>query len=82
VTVTSDTTRLVYTIDVEADLVRKIDFFVGGTPAGALEFEYLQDTNVSRTEFAAPAGRNDRMTLQNSQGMLWLVRLANKVLGG
>ena len=81
VTIISDETRLVYTIDVEADLVRQIDFFVAATPVGSLEFEYLEDTNVSRSEFAAPTSRNQRMTVQGDQGILWLVRLANGTLG-
>jgi len=82
VTVTSDKTRLIYTIDIEADLVRRIDFTVNDTPVGSLDFEYLPDVNVKGSEFTAPASRNERVTLQKDAGILWLVRLANGALGG
>lgn len=81
ITVTADNTRLVYTIDIEADLVRRIDFTVNDAPAGSLEFEYLQDVNVSGSEFAAPTTRHERVTLQRDAGILWLVRLADGTLG-
>ncbi len=82
VTTVHGSTTLVYTIDVEADLVRKIDFMTGNASAGSLEFEYLQDANVRTREFAAPAARSERVTLRDNPGMLWLVRLAEGVLGG
>ncbi|MEN6427922.1 MAG: RNA polymerase sigma factor [Phycisphaerales bacterium] len=82
VTVTSGKTSLLYTIDIEADLVRRIDFTVDNVPAGSLEFEYLSDVSVNSSEFAAPAARNARVSLQEGAGILWLVRLANGTLGG
>jgi len=82
VIVTWGKTTLLYTIDIEADLVRRIDFTVADVPAGSLEFEYLEDVTVSRSEFAAPAARNPRVTFQSDLGILWLVRLANGTLGG
>jgi hypothetical protein len=82
VAVLSDTTQLVYLIDVEADLVRRIDFFVGNAQVGSLEFEYLQDVSVGSNEFTAPPTRSERASLRNSAGLLWLVRLANGHLGG
>lgn len=82
ITVTSAQTKLIYTIDVEADLVRRIDFSVNGAPAGSLDFEYLSDVNVRGNEFTAPVNRNERVTLRGDAGILWLVRLANGVLTG
>jgi len=82
VTVTTDNTKLLYTIDIEADLVRRIDFTVDNVPAGALEFEYLSDVSVNNSEFAAPATRTARVTYRKDAGILWLVRLANGTLGG
>jgi RNA polymerase sigma-70 factor (ECF subfamily) len=82
VTVRSDNTRLVYLIDLEADLVRRIDLIVGNAQVGSLEFEYLQDASVGSNEFTAPPIRNERVSLRNSAGLLWLVRLANGNLGG
>jgi len=82
VTVISDKTKLIYTIDLEADLIRRIDFTVNDTPAGSLDFEYLPDVTAGSGEFAAPVTRNERVTLQRDSGILWLVRLANGTLGG
>jgi hypothetical protein len=82
VTLLSDRTRLVYLIDVEADLVRQITMWIGATQVGTLEFEYLQDVNVRQNEFAAPPGRNERAAVRESTGLIWLLRLANGNLGG
>jgi RNA polymerase sigma-70 factor (ECF subfamily) len=82
VAVISDKTRLVYTIDIEADLVRRIDFTANNAPVGSLEFEYLPDANVKSGEFTAPANRSERVTLRKDAGILWLVRLADGTLGG
>jgi len=76
VTVIGDGTTLVYTIDLEADLVRKIEFLQGGRSVGDLEFEYLQEANENDREFRAPAGTNERFDLRQSQGILWLAQVA------
>jgi len=81
VAVTSGKTQLLYTIDIEADLVRRIDFTVNKAPAGSLEFEYLPDASGKSSEFTAPVNRNERVTFDKDSGILWLVRLANGVLG-
>jgi RNA polymerase sigma-70 factor, ECF subfamily len=82
VTILSNSTKLVYLIDVEADLVRQITMYAGDAPVGTVEFEYLQDINVKQNEFAAPPIRNERATVRESSGILWLMRLANGNLGG
>ncbi|MCL5281573.1 MAG: sigma-70 family RNA polymerase sigma factor [Planctomycetes bacterium] len=82
VTVLSGKTRLVYLIDLEADLVRQIDLWTNDAPVGTLEFEYLQDVNIRLNEFADPPVRSERTAPRNSSGMLWLVRLAEGNLGG
>ena len=82
VTVLSEGTKLVYLIDLEADLVRQISFSVGNSQVGSLELEYLQDVNVRLNEFTAPPARNERASLRESSGILWLFRLANGNLGG
>jgi hypothetical protein len=76
VTVIGDETTLVYTIDLEADLVRRIEFLRGGRSVGDLEFEYLQEVNENDREFRAPAGTNERVSLRQSQGILWLTQVA------
>ncbi|MBN2132746.1 MAG: hypothetical protein JW741_24815, partial [Sedimentisphaerales bacterium] len=81
ITVVRGQTRLVYTIDLENDLVEEIAFFLEDAPVGTLEFEYLQDLENAGTEFAAPRAKNHRMSLSSNQGMLWLMRLANGTLG-
>ncbi|HQI27302.1 MAG TPA: hypothetical protein PLT20_04390, partial [Sedimentisphaerales bacterium] len=62
-------------------LIRRIDFTVNGAEAGSLEFEYLPDADLRSSEFTAPVRRNERVTLERDPGMLWLVQLANGVLG-
>jgi RNA polymerase sigma-70 factor (ECF subfamily) len=81
VTVTAGQAALVYTIDIEADLVRKITFLTDSATVGTLEFEYLQQTNVPAGEFAAPAVRDERVSLRESPGILWLVRLGDSPAG-
>jgi len=80
VTVTRDQTKLVYTIDLETDVVKSIAFFVGEAPAGQLEFEYLQDLPETGGEFAVPRGAGSRGSLNRDEGMLWLLRLADGTL--
>jgi hypothetical protein len=82
VTVTSGNTKLVYLIDIEADLVRQIDLWAGDVQVGTLEFEYLEDVNIRLEEFTAPPVRSDRASLRGNSGMLWLARLAEGNLGG
>lgn len=79
VTVNLDSVDLVYTIDMLADLVKTIEFTKAGASVGRLEFEYLQD--VEAGEFAAPNTGRGGATLQRSQGINWLSRLASAALG-
>lgn len=81
VTVTEGANKLIYTIDLDADLIRKIDFLKGGKSVGHLEFEYLQSLDADLTEFEAPASTSERTSLKQSQGLLWLVQLANGAFG-
>jgi hypothetical protein len=71
----------VYTIDIEADLVRRITFLTGNAPAGTLEFEYLQHANAPAGAWTAPAPRDERVSLRESPGILWLLRLADNPVG-
>jgi len=77
VTVLADRITLVYTIDLEADLVRTVELRRGNTPVGQLEFEYLQELDGNLDEFREPSGLNNRSTLRKSQGLLWLAELAD-----
>ncbi|MBN2465878.1 RNA polymerase sigma factor [candidate division WOR-3 bacterium] len=80
VTVALDAISAVYTIDLEADLVKAVEFIKAGASVGHLEFEYLQDVDAVSGEFAAPAGERSGATLQKSTGITWLARLAHAAL--
>jgi hypothetical protein len=80
VTVVHNPAKLVYTIDLKADVVKNIAFFVNEAPAGQLDFEYLQDLPAARSEFIAPRTTNYRGSLSQDEGMLWLVRLVDGTL--
>jgi hypothetical protein len=71
VTVTSKQVRLLYTIDVEKDVIEKITFLVNDHPRGELKFTYLQEIDNIGDEFTEPTGRLHR----DDQGLLWLMRL-------
>jgi len=70
--------KLAYTIDPSHDLLTAVTFLVDGSPAGQLEFEYLdavtdvQDTYVKPTTDVPLDSPN-----QPAPGMLWLLSLAN-----
>jgi len=80
VSVLAEPITLVYTIDLEADLVRTVQFRRGHKSVGQLEFEYLQDIDANRAEFTAPSGLDTRVSLRDNQGILWLAQLANGAL--
>ncbi|MHC4095894.1 MAG: RNA polymerase sigma factor [Planctomycetota bacterium] len=63
--------RIVYTIDMEKDIVESITF--SGDTGGQLQFDYLQDIDSIGSEFAEPI-RKSRLQ-ESSEGMLWLLRL-------
>jgi hypothetical protein len=76
VTLTTGKTSLLYTIDMEKDVVDKIAF--SGDVAGELRFSYLQDIDNMNGDFQAP--RTSRYGLVgDSQGMGWLIDLAEKI---
>ncbi len=69
--------RIVYTIDMEKDVVESITF--SGDTGGQLQFDYLQEIDGIGREFAEPR-REARLT-ESSEGMLWLLRLVESKLG-
>jgi hypothetical protein len=77
VVLTCDSVRLVYTIDMEADLIETITFSADNGREGELGFSYLQDIDNVGGEFARPRARSSRGSRQNPPGMLWLVKLMN-----
>jgi len=81
ITVARGRTELVYTVDLETDVVEKIELFADDAPVGHLDFEYLQELENGGTEFAAPRATSRRMSLTEGRGMRWLVELADGTLG-
>jgi RNA polymerase sigma-70 factor (ECF subfamily) len=69
--------RIVYTIDMEKDVVESITF--SGDTGGQLQFDYLQDIDNIGSKFAEPI-RKSRLQ-ESSEGMLWLLRLVESKLG-
>jgi hypothetical protein len=81
ITITHDDTRLVYTVDLETDVIEMIDLSADGAQVGVLRFEYLQDVDGLGREFSAPRSSWTRTAKSTrDQGMLWLIRLANDQL--
>lgn len=64
--------ELLYTIDMENDLIEKIA--IRGTSTGLLEFSYMQDVSGAAGEFDTPAGNINTKRIQGD--MSWLIGLA------
>ena len=75
VVLTLDQVMLVYTIDMETDVIEKITFSAENGGQGELEFSYLQDIDNPGSEFAPPKVGSYRRPQQNPPGMLWLAKL-------
>jgi hypothetical protein len=69
--------ELIYTIDMETDVVEKITFAGTNGSEGELRFSYLQDIGNLDNEFTSPRAASFRRSQQDSDGMLWLVKLIN-----
>ncbi|MDH4238282.1 MAG: RNA polymerase sigma factor [Phycisphaerae bacterium] len=65
--------RIVYTIDMEKDVIEKITFTKSDGREGVLVFSYLLEIDNIGNEFAQPA-RQANMR-ERSEGMLWLLEL-------
>jgi len=78
--------RIVCTIDIDKDVLEKIEFFgndgTENNEQGVLEFTYLEDIEYLVDEFGEPAKIKVRKAKQrDSMGMLWLIELAQGTLG-
>jgi len=67
--------KLVYSIDLETDVIEKIEFSEDNDGEGELQFSYMQNIDNVGHEFAQPKVRTDRASDQSPPGMLWLVKL-------
>jgi len=76
VELTCDQGKLVYTIDMEADVVDKITFSTTDGKKVELRFSYLQDIDKAGDEFLEPRIRRSHGSKRRkSPGMLWLTQL-------
>ena len=75
-------TELIYTVDMENDVVRDITFSVNGSKKGSLTFSYLQDIEQVDDNFIEPDAPEYLQTQpQETPGLLWLIHLAQGNLG-
>src|SRR4030042_6441390 len=81
VILTHEQTRLVYTFDIQTDVIEKITFSVDNGGEGELEFSSLQNIDKPGKEFFSPRVASYRKLQQNPPGMLWLVKLINSRWG-
>jgi len=77
VVLTQGQDRLVYTIDMEIDVVERIMLSAGNGVEGELKFSYLQNIDNVGNEFASPRVKSYRKPRQNPPGVLWLIKLIN-----
>jgi hypothetical protein len=75
-------TDLIYTIDMDNDVIKTITFDVNGQARGSLIFTYLQDIGAAGDEFTEPIISVDSQpATQQSPGIRWLIYLAQENLG-
>jgi RNA polymerase sigma-70 factor (ECF subfamily) len=75
VLVTYRQVKLVYTINMEKDVIEKITFLVEDDHRGELSFIYLQEIDNVGIEYAEPRGQSDKGPQQEGTGMMWLIQL-------
>ena len=77
-----DRTDLIYTIDMENDIIKTITFDVNGRARGSLFFSYLQDIDRPANQFTEPDLSTDSQPpIRQSPGIKWLIHLARGNLG-
>jgi RNA polymerase sigma factor (sigma-70 family) len=77
VLLTCEQVKIVYTINMETDVIEEIEFLTDNGIQGRLSFSYLQDIEDVGNEFALPRVASYRSVRQDSPGILWLVKLIN-----
>jgi RNA polymerase sigma-70 factor (ECF subfamily) len=75
-------TDLIYTIDMDNDVIKTITFDVNGQTMGSLIFSYLQGIEATGDEFTEPViSAGSQSPTQESPGIRWLIYLARGNLG-
>jgi hypothetical protein len=72
---TDEQVNLIYTIDMENDVIEKIKFLTGNSKAGELRFSYLQNIDDVNNEFVQPKAGSYRGSQRNLPDTLWLMKL-------
>jgi hypothetical protein len=82
VLLTCEQGKLVYTIDLETDVIDKIKLSPTNGRGGELIFSYLQDVDEVTEEFTERrVARASRLSKRQSPGVLWPMYLAEGSLG-
>jgi RNA polymerase sigma-70 factor (ECF subfamily) len=74
-------TDMIYTIDMENDVIKTITFDVNGQARGSLIFSYMQGIDRSAGELTEPAIPVGSLPTTQSPGIRWLIYLAQGNLG-
>jgi len=70
-------TDLIYTVDLQNDIIESIKFRRRNADIGSLIFSYLQDIDQAGDEFVEPIVPDDaQVPTQEDAGILWLIDLA------
>ena len=77
VILTKESVKIIYTIDMEKDIVEQIVFT--GERYGQLVFDYLDDIDGIGRDFAEPRRKSYRRPQRKTKGMLWLFELVRSV---
>ncbi|MBC8468120.1 MAG: RNA polymerase sigma factor [Planctomycetes bacterium] len=73
--------RIIYSIDLETDVIDEITFSTDKGDKGNLKFSYIQTINdVINGEFVPPNRSQSRGASKSSSGLLWLVELVEGAL--
>jgi RNA polymerase sigma-70 factor (ECF subfamily) len=74
---------VIYTIDMENDVIREIGFVINNQAAGSLNFSYLQNIEHVGDEFTEPGPPpSPPLPHREAPGALWLFNLGQGNLGG
>jgi RNA polymerase sigma-70 factor (ECF subfamily) len=76
-----DRTDLIYTIDMEDDVIKTITFDVNGQARGSLIFSYMQEIDRPADQFTEPDIPAGSQPPAQSPGINWLIQLAQENLG-
>jgi RNA polymerase sigma-70 factor (ECF subfamily) len=73
--------KLIYKVDLEADVIDEITFSTDRGRTGNLKFSYLQSVEDAGGQFVSPSGPTQRTDRQDDLGLRWLIELVEGSLG-